>query len=76
LENLKYSFCTKLKGGFTMPYRIEAECPCCGKKKEGLNDVEKFFGFRKMENGEEIPQSYCRACRSAGCKKNEQCKVK
>lgn len=26
--------------------------------------LDKLFGFRTMENGNKIPQSYCKVCRS------------
>ncbi len=58
-----------------MPYTIEASCPCCGKKAKGKNEIEELFGWR-TPNNEEIPQSYCRKCRSAHCKSGEPCKVK
>lgn len=64
-----------------MPYKIDgkyswAECPCCEKFANGLEEIELKFGWRTMSNGEEIPQSYCRACRSAHCESGLPCKVK
>ncbi len=50
-----------------MPYGEYAECPCCGKIAKGEDEIEKKFGYRTMENGKVIPQSYCRKCRSAHC---------
>lgn len=51
-----------------MPYGSDwAECPCCGKKAKGRNEIERWFGYRDMGNGKVIPQSYCRKCRSAKC---------
>ena len=58
-----------------MPYEINAQCPCCDKKADGLNEIEDQFGFRTMTDDEKIPQSYCRACRSAHCKAGEPCKA-
>ena len=58
-----------------MPYEIYAECPCCGKSADGINEIEETFGFRTMTDDEKIPQSYCRACRSARCKAGEPCKA-
>lgn len=46
-----------------MPYVIKAECPNCKKEAKGKDEVEKFFGWRKMEDKKTIPQSYCRECR-------------
>ncbi len=51
-----------------MPYGANyAECPCCGKVANGRTQIEREFGYRKMENNKIIPQSYCRKCRSAHC---------
>lgn len=50
------------------------ECPCCGVKSEGEENIKRNFGYRKMGNGQIIPQSYCRECRSARCKASEPCK--
>lgn len=47
-----------------MPYKIEAECPNCKKRAEGKDEVEKLFGWRKIDKKKTIPQSYCRVCRS------------
>lgn len=59
-----------------MPYGTYAECPCCRKVAKGEQEIEEKFGYRNMENGDCIPQSYCRACRSAGCKSGYPCRVK
>lgn len=60
-----------------MPYGKEyAQCPCCGKIAYGQENIEKEFGYRNMGDGRYIPQSYCRKCRSAGCKAGQPCKVK
>ena len=59
-----------------MPYTIRAECPCCRKVATSKNEIERLFGWRTMENGEEIPQSYCRDCRGARCEAGQPCKVK
>jgi hypothetical protein len=45
-----------------MPYIIEATCPKCGKKAEGLSGIELDFGWRIM-NGKKVPQSQCKECR-------------
>lgn len=51
-----------------MPYSLIAECPCCGKEAlDDINKIEELFGFRKMDDGRKIPQSYCRVCRSSKC---------
>lgn len=47
-----------------MPYIEQAECPRCGKTANGRNAIERLFGYRTMPNGEIIPQSHCRECRS------------
>jgi len=57
-----------------MPYTIEARCPCCGKYAGSYDEIELLFGWREV-NGKTIPQSYCRACRSARCKAGEPCRV-
>lgn len=59
-----------------MPYNINAECPCCGKRAKGVDEIERLFGWRTPKGRETIPESYCKACRSAGCKKGEPCKAK
>ena len=43
-----------------MPYNLTngqewAECPCCGELAEGLDKIERFFGFRNMGDGRVIP---------------------
>ncbi len=45
-----------------MPYVIHAECPQCGKKAEGIEELERLFGFRVIQQ-KKIPQSWCRDCR-------------
>lgn len=50
-----------------MPYGVYAECPCCGITAKGEEEIEQEFGYRTMANGNVIPQSYCRLCRSAHC---------
>lgn len=60
-----------------MPYdKTSATCPCCGKKANNLDEIEIKFGWRTMESGKTIPQSYCRACRSAHCESGVPCKSK
>lgn len=54
-----------------MPYGEYAECPCCKKVAKGKEEIERLFGYRNMGNDKIIPQSYCRECRIAGCKKGE-----
>ena len=41
-------------------------CPQCDTKADTLTDIADFFGWRKMENGKLIVQSWCRECRSSG----------
>ena len=53
-----------------------AQCPCCEKFANGLDKIEELFGFRNMGDGRRIPQSYCRACRAAGCEAGSPCKEK
>ena len=51
-----------------MPYNLNVKCPCCDKTvNNDLNKIEELFGFRTMENGNKIPQSYCKVCRSKKC---------
>lgn len=59
-----------------MPYIIHAECPCCHKTADSKNEIEELFGWRTMTDDEVIPQSYCRACRSARCEAGLPCKAK
>lgn len=59
-----------------MPYGEYAECPCCKKIAKGNDEIEELFGYRKKKDGSEFPQSYCRACRLAGCEAGKPCKVK
>jgi len=40
------------------------ECPKCKRKADGKEEIEKYFGFRKM-NGKSVPQSQCKKCRSS-----------
>ena len=54
-----------------MPSKIEAECPCCKKKVRGKDALEEHFGWRRVNNNRTIPQSYCRKCRAAKCKKGK-----
>ena len=49
-----------------MPYGEYAECPHCGKKAYGEEEIEELFGYRNMGDGREIPQSWCKECRSSG----------
>jgi hypothetical protein len=58
-----------------MPSTLSAQCPCCGKTANGdLKEIESLFGFRNMENGKTIAQSYCRVCRSKHCSPgNKKC---
>ena len=58
-----------------MPYKIEAACPCFGKTAYGIEEIERLFGWRKPDN-KQIPQSYCRECRSAKCRAGEPCKAR
>lgn len=58
-----------------MPYNLSAECPCCGKTANSLDEIELKFGWRTMETSKTIPQSYCRACRSAHCEAGQSCKA-
>ena len=56
-----------------MPSTLNAKCPCCGKEANGdLNKIEEIFGFRKMEDGKRIAQSYCKNCRSKKCSPNNK----
>ena len=61
-----------------MPYGKDdyAQCPCCGKTAISKEEIKKLFGYRRINLFKTIPQSYCRACRSAHCKAGKPCKVK
>ncbi len=52
-----------------MSYKIEARCEHCGHKVDCKDDLERDFGWRKI-NGKTIPQAWCRRCRSSSNKKN------
>ena len=54
-----------------MSYTIKAKCECCGTEANGKDELEELFGWRRINNDKTIPQSYCRKCRSARCKKGE-----
>lgn len=43
-------------------WKLVAECPHCGIRAYGEDEVEKIFGFRTV-NGKRIPQDYCKKCR-------------
>lgn len=58
-----------------MPYGAYAQCPCCGKMAHGREEIEALFGYRNMGDGNIIPQSYCRSCRSARCEAGKLCKA-
>lgn len=56
-----------------MSYQIQANCPCCKlQATNDLNKIEELFGFRTVENGRLIPQSYCRRCRGLRCSPSEK----
>lgn len=59
-----------------MPYGEYAQCPCCGKTARGKDEIITEFGYRNMGDGRNIPQSYCRNCRSARCEAGKPCKAK
>ncbi|MCU7963844.1 hypothetical protein L5M43_14500 [Shewanella sp. SW36] len=42
-----------------------AQCPSamCNRVAMTVEDAEAYFGFRKLANGKNLVQSYCRACR-------------
>ena len=33
-----------------MPYEIWCSCPKCGLRAEGLDEIKKLFGFRKIND--------------------------
>ena len=50
-----------------MANKVWAKCPCCDKIANGKGEIDSKFGWRTVNN-KEVPQSYCYACRNAGCK--------
>ena len=46
------------------------KCPKCGKTAKGKRDIQKKFGYRG-----EIPQSYCRPCRTTHGSKMDKIKA-
>ena len=54
-----------------MPAKVIAQCPHCGKKTSGLDEIEDKFGWR-IVNNKTIPQSYCRSCRKSQNKKSKK----
>ena len=64
-----------------MPHGELAKCPCNDRGcttpiAHGREEIERLFGYRTMADGKVIPQSFCRACRSARCEAGKPCKVK
>jgi hypothetical protein len=57
-----------------MPNKVWAQCPCCKKEANGKEEIDIKFGWR--DTNKTVPQSYCYACRGAGCKAGEPCKAK
>ena len=49
---------------------VLASCPQCDTKAYTEAGIEDFFGWRKMEDGKTIRQSWCRECRSLEGKTN------
>ena len=45
---------------------VLASCPQCDTKAYTEAGIADFFGWRKMEDGKTIVQSWCRECRSTG----------
>lgn len=45
-----------------MPNTVKAKCPHCEKKAKGKDQIDKLFGWRKV-NGHTVPQSWCKQCR-------------
>lgn len=45
-----------------MPNIVQAKCPKCGKEAHGKDEIDQFFGWRKV-NGKTVPQSHCKKCR-------------
>lgn len=63
-----------------MPYDLSkgaeyAICPCCGKRANLRDEIQSKFGWRTMQSGETIPQSYCYSCRTAQCQSGVPCKA-
>jgi hypothetical protein len=54
-----------------MPYGDYAQCPHCDKVAFGREDIEENFGYRNMGDGNYIPQSWCRNCRSGNFEKEQ-----
>ena len=50
---------------------VLASCTQCDTKAYTEAGIEDFFGWRKMEDGKTIRQSWCRECRSSGKHKTE-----
>ena len=53
------------------PMTVLASCPQCDTKAYTEAGIADFFGWRKMEDGKTIRQSWCRECRSSGKDKTE-----
>ena len=51
-----------------MPHIIKSSCPCCHKRANNYDEIERLFGWRRV-NGKTIQQSYCVKCRKARCTK-------
>lgn len=46
-----------------MPAILKAECPNCTKLARGFDEIDAKFGFRVISD-KNVPQSWCRDCRS------------
>ena len=61
-----------LIGTIPMPYDEYAQCPDCGKTAHGKDEIEKLFGYRKINTSASIPHSWCRECRETAKDKDEK----
>ena len=64
-----WEFSKKKFGGYNFQ-----ECPQCHVRAEGLDELERIFGLRKMHQGEKTmhPQSNCKKCRARYAKKTDE----
>lgn len=60
-----------MSGAERLDRLAKAKCPRCNRRAYSEPAVESEFGYRTMEDGKVIVQSWCRICRAAGKDKTE-----
>lgn len=52
-------------GDYSVQTSLSVKCPHCGKVAKTEDEINKLFGWRKV-NGNRISQSWCFDCRTGG----------